>query len=116
MNNSTSKETCPTCWSRYTVDRDEDGYPGEVPGDYCADVECGKKLCPTCLEHFSFQCDGCGERYCDEHKRLVEDGTDRPLQVCGACAVEGDLLLVPPMPMRPITVEVARPKISEWVA
>jgi hypothetical protein len=79
------KLTCPTCDARYNCDRDEDGAP-ELPGQRCADPTCPAWLCPNCLEHHSFHCDGCGERFCSDHAVQIPDGTPRPLKCCVACA------------------------------
>lgn len=104
--------TCRQCGSHYEVDRGEDGYPDAVPGENCADPECGGRLCPFCLDHFSFECDGCGHRFCDEHKTEVPDGTDRPLRLCFSCVSWARMPEIPKL--EPITQVIATIHIPEW--
>lgn len=103
---------CGYCGAEFRVDQDEDGY-AEVPGEYCADPECGNRLCPVCLDHFAFACDGCGLTFCSDHQVLVPDGTDKPLRLCKGCALEADVW--PEIAkLEPLVVTVVRPNIPEW--
>ena len=75
---------CQTSFANLPVDHDEDGASYAVL-ELTPCAECGTLLCPCCS---TFHCDGCGETFCSEHAVIVEDGTDRPLQCCAACAQE----------------------------
>lgn len=80
---------CPTCRTlfRGKLDRCEDG-PVELPGQRCADPTCETWICAgQCEAHFSFACDGCGQRFCDAHKQEIPD-VPRPLRLCVGCAAE----------------------------
>jgi hypothetical protein len=103
--------TCRNCETRFTLDRDEDGYT-ELPTHRCADPNCSVRLCPCCPQ---FQCAGCGEAFCLEHAIEEEQDFDcscvqtdvdqfdarwclahntsirpRPLKFCVACWEEAE--------------------------
>jgi hypothetical protein len=129
---------CATCRTVYTVGRDED-----LPGENCQDQECGIRLCPFCLDHFSFCCDGCGGRFCNDHvheadsdspcecERIDVDYYDargcpahdphcrpRPLKFCAVCfneGDEGDRGEWPEIPvLEPITLMPVKVNLPEW--
>jgi hypothetical protein len=64
----------------HNVDRNEDGSPA-IESQRCARPSCEVYLCRAGCEHLSFVCDGCGLRFCDEHK--VGDN------LCLGCALTG---------------------------
>ncbi len=101
--------TCPNCgtdFDRLPLDYDEDGQGYAVlETQACAEATCGKLLCHCCE---SFQCDSCGELYCQAHLVLIPDGADRPLRCCAACAAEGDELVAPMPPARETQPDLAR--------
>ena len=92
---------CPNCWTRMTVDPDEDGWPS-VPSRKCADPECEIWLCFAGCEHLSAKCDGCDHRFCNEHLHILDDGTNRPLKLCTVCYAESD----EPWPQIPILTPI----------
>jgi hypothetical protein len=77
--------TCKHCDTTfYGVDRSEDGEPEVPESTRCAEPGCEVYLCAAACEHFSFECGGCGQRFCDAHKIQVAAGLD----CCPACAAE----------------------------
>ena len=86
---------CPVCDSVFTGDRNEEG-AAEIPGQQrCAVEDCDTFLCPgRCMDHFSFVCAGCGQRFCYLHMQVIE-GKDR---FCAGCWNEAEAC--PPIPMR----------------
>ena len=75
---------CPVCDSVfYGCDQDEDGYP-YFETTRCADPTCEVRLCGATCQELSFQCDGCGHRFCDAHQIFQLD-TDR---FCATCFLE----------------------------
>ena len=86
---------CPVCDSVfYGCDQDEDGYP-YFETTRCADPTCEVRLCGATCQELSFQCDGCGHRFCLAHLVLIPDGTDRPLKCCAICAAGVELVPEP---------------------
>jgi hypothetical protein len=77
--------TCPVCDTEFRAERNEDGDP-EIPDSiHCADPACSIWLCPgECQEHFSWQCTGCGGRFCHLHTPTPVGG-DR---FCAVCELE----------------------------
>jgi hypothetical protein len=57
-------------------------YGSTVEGSRCAHPGCEVNLCQPGRAPFSFQCEGCGGRFCAEH-RITLDG----LPFCLACAI-----------------------------
>lgn len=73
---SINEAVCPVCESVFPhCDRNEDGAP-EIQGlQKCAADDCETFLCPAgCMEHFTFVCDGCGQRFCHLHAVYAEGG------------------------------------------
>jgi hypothetical protein len=78
--------TCTHCETIFRgVDRNEDGSPA-IETARCAYPGCDVNLCPLGCEHLSFQCEGCGRRFSDAH-RVVLDGSPYCL-VCAVAVVE----------------------------
>ena len=67
------------------VDRNEDVSPA-IETTRCAHPGCKIYLCNAGCEHFSFQCDACGRRFCDAH-RVMLSGLPHCLR-CAVAAVE----------------------------
>jgi hypothetical protein len=77
------KATCPNCNTTFHgVERDEDGRP-EIENTRCAHPRCEVYLCEAGCQHLSFSCEGCDQRFCNEHKVKL-DG----LPFCLPCAIE----------------------------
>jgi hypothetical protein len=75
--------TCTNCEATFrNVDRNEDGSPA-IESTRCAHPDCEVYLCHAGCEHLSFTCYACGQRFCAEHK-IVLDG----LPYCLGCALE----------------------------
>lgn len=96
--NKTTSATCPLCNTHFAsvpVDGDEDGNAyAALEVTPCA--ECGALLCAECPQ---FHSDCCGLHFCASHLVVVEDGTERPLQCCTACAaIPQDDEMPPPIP------------------
>jgi hypothetical protein len=76
--------TCTHCDTTFrNVDRNEDGSPA-IESTRCAHPGCEIYLCRARCEHLSFQCDGCGKRFCESHGLNFGGAT-----FCIACAAEG---------------------------
>jgi hypothetical protein len=74
--------TCTNCESTFNnVDRDEDVSPA-IESTRCSQPECEVYLCGAGCRELSFQCEGCGRRFCGEHK-LAFDG----FPFCLVCAI-----------------------------
>lgn len=77
---------CPTCLTTFHgVEVESDGEMSYAILEARPCAECGAPLCEHCAR---FACAGCGETFCREHAVTVEDGTDKPLLCCAACAAE----------------------------
>lgn len=74
---------CPTCNTTFhNLDRDEDGRP-EIPDTKpCNSPGCEARFCSAACEHLTFSCEGCGKRFCLEHK------VDLGELYCGPCALD----------------------------
>ena len=126
---------CLNCGIVVSVDRDEDGKPS-LPGQPCADPGCETILCYAGVcDDLSWICDGCGGRFCNEHRPVeVEDDCTchnmqgdvadahgcpvhdpnvkrSPLRFCSVCVEDVD----PPIPcLKPIGCSVMLPNIPEF--
>ncbi len=113
-----TKATCPECnttFDRVPVDGDEDGLYACIEVTPCADPTCGKLLCADCAQ---FHSGCCGQIFCADHLVLIEDGTDKPLQCCAACAAECEPLpaAIPPQRETRTAVPLAAPRCPECLS
>ena len=75
---------CTICDTRFhNTDKDEDGIP-EILGRPCTDEFCDVWICSAgCMEHFSFVCESCSRRFCNQHLVHLFG-----LKMCMPCALE----------------------------
>jgi hypothetical protein len=74
--------TCTTCDTTFHhVDRNEDGSPA-IENTRCSQPGCEIYLCRAGCEHLSFNCEGCGRRFCSTHKIMIDE-----MALCLGCAI-----------------------------
>ena len=101
--------TCTNCDSTFrNVDRNEDGSPA-IEATRCAHPACETYLCKAGCEHLSFDCEGCGKRFCADHK-LTMDG----LSYCLACMVSDVYDQEPDCECRQTDVDIFDPRGCEY--
>lgn len=128
---------CGNCGTKYTVDRDEDGFT-EVETTRCANPNCPVLLCPGCAQ---FKCAGCDRTFCLDHgilekepevdcrcTRIDVDQYDargcplcdpeyqfNPLLFCPACIEEMEMQEIPvEEQVQRIAPGMAEPAAAEW--
>jgi hypothetical protein len=93
--------TCTNCDSILrNVDRNEDGSPA-IECVRCAHPGCEIYLCKAGCQHLSFECHGCGQRFCEGHG--LNFGGYR---MCITCAAEGLALEEPECECRQSDVDL----------